>query len=95
MSAYIIAYVDVTDTKQYEDYKKLSSHAIQVHGAKICVRGGAVDVLEGEWSPQRVVVLQFEDMAAAKTFYNSPEYAQARQARAGAAHMRMIVVDGF
>lgn len=94
-SAYVIAYVDVTNPEQYEAYKKLSSHAIQTHGAEPCVRGGAVEVLEGEWSPTRVVVLKFPDMDAGRRFYNSPEYIAARQARAGASHMRMILVDGL
>ena len=57
--------------------------------------GGAVEVLEGEWSPTRVVVLKFPDMDAGRRFYNSPEYVAARQARAGASHMRMILVDGL
>lgn len=95
MSAYIIAYVDVTDAAKYEEYKKLSSRAIQEHGAEICVRGGKIEVLEGEWAPERVIVLKFKDMAAARAFYDSPVYVQGRQTRSEAAHMRMIIVDGF
>jgi uncharacterized protein (DUF1330 family) len=94
MSAYIIAQVDVTDPQQYEQYKVLSSQAIAAHGAEVCVRGGAVEVLEGDWAPTRVVVLKFPDMAAARAFYDSAEYRRARQARAGAATMRMIAVQG-
>lgn len=94
MSAYIIAQVDVTDPEQYAQYKELSSQAIAAHGAEVCVRGGSVEVLEGDWVPTRVVVLRFPDMAAARAFYDSAEYRRARQARAGAATMRMIVVQG-
>ena len=95
MSAYIIAQVDVNDPQQYEQYKVLSSKAIAAHGAEICIRGGAVEVLEGYWSPGRLVLLKFPDMAAARTFYDSAEYQLARQARAGAATMRMIAVQGL
>ena len=95
MSAYIIAHVDVTDPQQYEQYKVLSSQAITAHGAEVCVRGGAVEVLEGDWSPARIVLLKFPDMAAARSFYDSAEYLLARQARAGAATMRMIAVQGI
>jgi len=94
MSAYIIAQVDVTDPQQYEQYKVLSSQAIAAHGAEVCVRGGAVEVFEGDWAPTRVVVLKFPDMTAARAFYDSAEYRLARQARAGAATMRMIAVQG-
>src|SRR5438309_914633 len=57
-SAYIIANVRVTDAAQYEQYKKLSSLAMQAHGAEVCVRGGAAEVLEGDWQPERIVVLK-------------------------------------
>ena len=93
-SADIIANVTVTNPAQYEDYKKFSSAAMQVHGAEVCVRGGKAQVLEGDWTPERVVVLKFPSLAAAHAFYDSPEYGKARAARQGAAVMRMIVVEG-
>jgi uncharacterized protein (DUF1330 family) len=95
MSGYIIAYVEVTNPTQYEEYKKWSTVAMQAHGAEVCVRGGQVNVLEGDWAPSRVVVLKFPTFAAAQAFYNTPEYHQAREARAGAAIMRMIAVEGL
>jgi uncharacterized protein (DUF1330 family) len=94
MSAYIIANVRVTDPAQYEQYKKFSTLAMQAHGAEVCVRGGAVQVLEGDWQPDRMVVLKFPSVEKARAFYDSPEYAKARDARAGAAIMRMVLVEG-
>ncbi|MGA8010320.1 MAG: DUF1330 domain-containing protein [Thiomonas sp.] len=94
MSAYILAHVDVTDPQQYEQYKVLSSKAIATHGAEVCIRGGELQVLEGDWAPTRIVLLKFPDMAAARMFYDSAEYLLARQARAGAATMRMVAVQG-
>jgi uncharacterized protein (DUF1330 family) len=94
MSAYIIANVQVTNPAQYEEYKQLSTLAMQAHGAQPCVRGGAHQVLEGDWTPDRLVVLKFDSVAAARRFYDSTEYARARQARAGAAIMRMVLVEG-
>ena len=93
-SAYIIANVTVTNPAQYEEYKKWSSAAMQAHGAQVCTRGGKVDVLEGDWQPDRVVVLKFPDLQAAHAFYNSSEYGKARAARQGAAIMRMVAVEG-
>ena len=93
-SAYIIANVRVTDATQYEEYKKFSSLAMQAHGAEVCVRGGAAEVLEGDWQPERIVVLKFAGAAQARAFYASAEYSRARQAREGAAVMRMILVEG-
>jgi uncharacterized protein (DUF1330 family) len=94
-SAYIIADIQVTDPAQYEDYKKLSTLAMQAHGAEVCVRGGAADVLEGDWQPERLVVLKFNSVADARAFHASVDYSRARQAREGAAVMRMVVVEGL
>jgi uncharacterized protein (DUF1330 family) len=80
-SAYILANVTVTNPAQYEDYRKFSSIAMQVHGAEVCVRGGAVTVLEGDWTPERVVLLKFPSREAASTIPPSTP-APARPARA-------------
>ena len=93
-SAYIIANVEVTNPTQYEDYKKWSSEAMKAHGAEVCVRGGKVEVLEGDWHPERIVILKFPSVEQAKKFNDSPEYLAARQAREHAADMRMVVVAG-
>ncbi len=95
MSGYIIANVQVTNPTQYEEYKKWSTAAMQATGAEVCVRGGKVEVLEGDWTPERIVILKFPTFEAAKAFYEAPEYLKAREARAGAAIMRMVVVEGL
>ncbi len=93
-SAYIIANVSITNPAQYEQYKKLSSVAMQTYGAEVCVRGGAIEVMEGDWQPERLVVLKFASTEQARRFEASPEYASARAARQGAAVMRMLLVEG-
>ena len=93
-SAYIIANVTVTNPEQYAEYRKLSTIAVKTYGAEFCVRGGAVEILEGDWTPDRVVVLKFASMENAKAYYHSVEYSAAIKAREGAAVMRMVVVEG-
>jgi uncharacterized protein (DUF1330 family) len=93
-SAYVLANVTVTNPEQYEQYKKLSTIAMQAHGAEVCIRGGNVQVLEGDWSPGRIVLLKFPSMEKARAFYDSPEYQAARNAREGAAVMRMLAIEG-
>ena len=92
--AYIIFSVSVTDPAQYEQYKKLSTLAMQAHGAEVCVRGGKIEVLEGDWEPERLVVLKFPSVAQARNFYDSAEYRRARDLRANAAVMRAVLVEG-
>lgn len=94
MVAYVIAAVEVTDPVKYEDYKKLTPGAIAKHGGRFIVRGGASATLEGDWHPGRIVVIEFPSLDVAKRFYDSSEYGAARRARAGAATLRMIAVEG-
>jgi len=93
-AAYLIANVRVTNPEQYAEYRKWSTAAFEAHQAEICVRGGAVEVIEGDWVPERVVIAKFPSVAAAKAFYDSPEYGKARAAREGAAIMRLVIVEG-
>jgi uncharacterized protein (DUF1330 family) len=93
-SAYIIANVDVQNPQQYEEYKRLSSIAMKASGAEVCVRGGKVEVLEGDWSPSRMVLLKFPSVEKARAFYDSVEYEAAKKAREGIAVMRMVLVEG-
>ena len=69
---YIIAYVDVTRPEQYEEYRRWSSLAIETHGAQICVRGGQVAVLEGDWEPERVVMLMYGQLSKALSCTDFP-----------------------
>ncbi len=95
MTAYVIAEVKVSDPQRYEGYKALSPAAIEAAGGRFLVRGGATEVLEGNWQPGRIVVAQFASMAAAKAFYDSALYLKAREARAGATEVfNMICVEG-
>ena len=93
-SAYILANVDVKDPAAYEEYKRLSTIAMKAHGAEVCVRGGKTEVLEGDWTPHRVVLLKFPSPEQAKAFYDSTEYKAAIKARQGIAVMRMVLIEG-
>ena len=94
MTAYISADVTVTDAEKMANYREWSTKAMQEHGAQVLVRGGAFEVLEGPWTPSRLVLLAFESMDKAKAFYNSQTYTHARSLREGAGVMRMVVVEG-
>jgi len=94
MAAYVIVETDVTDPGQYERYKAAASEAVAAHGGRYLVRGGELAVLEGDWRPPRLVVLEFEDLAAAKRWYDSERYREARRLRQGAARLRLVAVQG-
>lgn len=94
MSAYVIAEVNVTDAKLYDEYKKLVPATVEKYGGRFAVRGGAVDSKEGGWTPARMVVLEFPSMEKARAWYHSPEYAPALAMRHKAANSKLILVEG-
>lgn len=95
MPAYIIVETDIQDPEQYERYKAASPGAVAAGGGKFVVRGGELAVLEGDWQPSRLVILEFPDLDAAKRFYDSEIYQEAKKLRDGAANLRMVAVEGL
>jgi uncharacterized protein (DUF1330 family) len=77
------------------EYRRLSSIAVERFGGRFLVRGGAYEILEGSWQPQRLVIIEFESLERAKAFYDSPEYVAAREARAGVSSFDMVLVEGY
>ena len=94
MAAYVIVETDITNAEQYEQYKAATPAAISAGGGRFLARGGELAVLEGDWQPARLVVLEFEDLAAARDWYESAVYQQAKKLRDGAARLRMVAIQG-
>jgi uncharacterized protein (DUF1330 family) len=94
MSAYVIVEIDVVDPVGYEDYKKRASASVEKHGGKYIVRGGKTEVLEGDWQPKRIVVLQFDSMQRAKDWLHCEEYREPRKMRHRTARTNMVLVEG-
>ena len=95
MPAYLIVETDIHDPEQYERYTAASPGAVAAGGGRFIARGGELAVLEGDWHPKRLVLLEFEDLEAAKRFYDSPEYQAAKRLRSGAARLNMVAVQGL
>ena len=94
MPAYIIVDIEITDPGGYEEYKKLAGATVEKYGGKYIVRGGAVETLEGDWEPKRIVVLEFESVHRAKEWLNCEEYREPRKMRHRTAKTKMIVLEG-
>ena len=94
MTAYVVVDIEVTDPAGYEGYKQAAPAAVASFGGKYLARGGATEVLEGDWRPHRLVILEFESVARAKEWLYSAEYEPARLVRHKTARSNMIVVEG-
>jgi uncharacterized protein (DUF1330 family) len=94
MPAYLIADITVTDAEEYARYRPLAEAAIKRHGGRYLVRGGAVEVREGDWTPGRFVIVEFDSPERAREFYESAEYQEALAIRQRAADSRIFFVEG-
>ncbi|MEY2570850.1 MAG: hypothetical protein QOE63_1200 [Acidimicrobiaceae bacterium] len=94
MPAYVVVDVERTDLERAARYSELSGPSVQRHGGRFLARGGASSVLEGDWEPERLVVIEFASVEAAREWYQSEDYRAARAVREGAGTWRMVIVDG-
>jgi len=94
MSAYIIVDLEVTDPVGMEEYRKQVPATIAKYGGRYLVRGGKHETLEGNWHPNRVVVLEFPSVEQAKRWYDCEEYRQPKALRFRAGRTNLILVEG-
>jgi uncharacterized protein (DUF1330 family) len=94
MAAYIYASIEVTDPVDYEEYRRQVPPIIAAYGGRYLARGGATVALEGEPPGQRVVILEFPDMARLRAFYDSAEYRPLLAIRKRASRSTLFAVEG-
>lgn len=94
MSAFVIANVTVTDPVRYQDYRKLVPASIEKFGGRFIARGGQVEVLEGDWHPSRLVIVEFPSVDAARAWWHSPDYAEARAIRQATSEGTLLILEG-
>ena len=95
MPALVIVDIEVLDPVRYEDYKRLASASIAAHAGRYVVRGGKTEVADGEWTPRRLVVLEFDSFEKAKRWRDSREYAEAKKVRDTCARANMVIAEGL
>lgn len=94
MAAYIIVNVDVLDARRYPEYTTQVPATLAAYGGRFIVRGGAAERLEGTTEPKRMVVIEFADVAAARAWWQSAEYAGPKALRQAIAKADIILVEG-
>jgi uncharacterized protein (DUF1330 family) len=96
MPAYVIGDVRAAwDAEALGEYRRRNTDAVARHGGRFIVRGGEIELLEGEWDTRRIIVIEFPDMAAARGWYESEDYAPLRTLRQSASDTNIILVEGM
>jgi uncharacterized protein (DUF1330 family) len=94
IAGYVIAEIEIEDAERYEDYKRLVPATLEAFGGRFVVRGGKTEVLEGDWTPGRLVVLEFPSVEEARAWYESDEYREAKLVRQRYSTATLLLVEG-
>ena len=94
MAAYVLAEIEIVNPEGYKEYTKAVPATITQYGGKFLHRGGNIEVLEGDWPQRRRVIIEFPSMAAAKAWWDSPEYEKPKAMRRANSKGRLLLLDG-
>ena len=95
MAAYVIFDVEIRDAERYQDFISQVKPALAEAGARYLARGGALKIYEGDWSPRRIVILEFPSVAAWEAFYLGPVYQGLKGIRDQCSSARLVSVEGI
>ena len=95
MAAYVIFDVEIRDPERYQDFMSQVKPALTDAGARYLARGGALKIYEGDWSPRRIVILEFPSVAAWEAFYLGPVYQGLKVIRDQCSSARLVSVQGI
>jgi uncharacterized protein (DUF1330 family) len=95
MPVYVVIDQKINDQALYDRYKVGVPALIRRHGGEYLARGGACEIIEGDWQPGRLVLLRFPDAAAAHGFFDDPDYAPMKAIRHQAAAGAIVMLEGL
>ena len=94
MAGYVIVNDTITDGAVFAGFRERIAETVEAYGGRYLVRGGTAEVVEGDWVPDRIVILEFDDVDRARAWLNSPEYTELREVRVRSASASVIIVEG-
>ncbi len=95
MAAYVIFDAVPADPDQMKGYGEGAIAYLEAYSGKIIAATNDIDAREGDWHPERVVIIEFPTMAQAQGWYESPEYREVLPIRLKASRDKMVIVPGL
>ncbi|WP_323001783.1 DUF1330 domain-containing protein [Denitromonas sp.] len=95
MTTYVIFDVEIHDVPRYQEFIRQVKPALEAAGGRYLARGGAHRVYEGDWSPRRIVLLEFPSRQAWEDFYTGPVYQGLKTLRDACSTARLVSVEGL
>ena len=94
MAAYVIGDIEVTDPAAFREYRNRVGATVEQYGGRFVVRGGRVDLKEGDWQPHHLLMLEFPTLEQAERWYNSSEHKPLIAIRENAARTQLLIAEG-
>ena len=94
MTAYLVLDFSVTDWPAFRTYVDAIPAFIEKHGGRYIVRGVTPEVMEGDWAPDHMVVLEFPSSAAARGFLADPQAQPLFAVRHRSTISRLVLAEG-
>jgi len=94
MKGYLILDFSIKDFDRFKEYIDKIPAYIKKHGGRYIVQGVEAEVMEGNWQPERVVVLEFPSTEIAKGFLRDPEAQLLFSIRHSTTQSKLILVEG-
>jgi uncharacterized protein (DUF1330 family) len=95
MAAYVLAEIEITNPEGYKEYTKVVPATIEKYGGRFVHRGGTTTALEGDWPERRRVLIEFPNAAAARRWFDSPEYEKPKAMRLANSRGRLLLLEGL
>lgn len=94
MKTYLILDVTITDPETFMVYVREIPVHIKRHNGKYIVEGVKPDAIEGDWTPETMVVLEFPSQEDARAFLEDPEIQSVFAIRHKSTISKLILVEG-
>jgi len=94
MNAYLILDLSVNDFEIFKEYIEKIPVFIQKHDGRYIVQGVEPEIMEGNWKPERVVVIEFPSEGKAKQFLNDPDAQSLFEIRHKSTTSKLILAEG-
>ena len=94
MAGYALIDAEITDPATFAEFRERAPAAVEAYGGRYLVRGGATEVVQGNWTPHRVVLVEFESVERARAWWHSPDHAELRAMLDKCSNTTVTIVEG-
>jgi uncharacterized protein (DUF1330 family) len=94
MKAYLVLDFSINDFAGFKRYIAEIPAQISKHGGKYIVQGAQPAPVEGDWTPERMVILEFPGRENAEAFLSDPDSRDLFEIRHATTNSRLVLVDG-